>query len=227
MNLLRAAPLVALFAFTANAGCRDADANPTRPSFAVTSDTTPPGGCNDRVCNFRTSGNSASVSWSTVAGGVSSDTGGGGGGGTTQFGFVSVSNGGNQQTFLSYSVSECSPSFCNQIAGGFGVISDDDFTFQGPRYRLNTNTANNPNFFTFAGPVGIVTVEWTTNGLFSRSSTGTQRVSSPGFSMQEAGQSSDQSARASGNVVGFSIGSSNSGFTSSNHDVRISITRPN
>jgi hypothetical protein len=228
MTVRLAAPLVALLVFTANAGCRDAEGSPTRPSFDVTAADTLPGGCTDRVCNFRASGNAAFISWSTALGSVASDTGGGGGGGTIQFGSASVSRGGdraNQQTFLFYSVVECSPFFCSQIAGGFGQIPSGDFETQGTHYRLSTNTASNPGFFTFAGSPGVITIEWAPNGLFSQSFNGVRRFTQPGFSEQQSGQSTDQSATAIGNVVGFTIGSGNSGSISNSRDVRITITR--
>ena len=226
---LRIAPLLPLLILSANVGCRDAASSPARPNFEVSTADTLPGGCTDRVCNFKASGNSAFVSWSTqLSGSVASDTGGGGGGETIQFGSASVSRGGErgeQETFLNYSVVECSPFFCNQIAGGFGVIPNADFEAQGPNYRVNTNTAGNPNFFTFAGSPGVVTIEWTPNGLFSSRFSGTSQITQPGFSQHQAGQSDDQSASATGNIVGFAIGAGNFGSISSNHDVRITITR--
>lgn len=228
MTFLRAAPFVVLLVCMANVGCRDAEGSPTRPSFEVTAADTLPGGCTDRVCNFRASGNAAFVSWSTVMGGVANDTGGGGGGGTIQFGFASVSRGGereDQQTFLYYGVVECSPFFCNQVVGGFGQIPNSDFETHGSTYRVSTNTASNPSFFTFAGSPGVITIEWAGNGLFSQTFNGTRRLTQPGFSEQQAGQSTDQSATASGNVIGFAIGAGNFGSISSNHDVRITITR--
>lgn len=229
--LVLAAPLAALAALAASTGCRDAASSPTRPSFGVAANDTLPGGCTDRVCNFRASGNSAFISWSTLPNGAAaSDTGGGGGGGgTIQFGGASISRGGEshaQQTFLSYNISECTPSFfCFQVASGFGLIPNADFDTQGSRYRLTTNTANNPGFFIFDGSAGVITIEWTPNGQFSQSFNGVRRITQPGMSEQQVGKSEDQSARATGNVVGFVIGSSDFGQISSNHDVRITITR--
>jgi len=230
MRLSRAAPIVAVIVCSANAGCRDAASSPTRPSFGVNAADTIPGGCTDRVCNFNAFGNAAFISWSTPLGGaVASDTGGGGGGGTVQLGNASVSRGGErgaQQTFLSYNVSECTPSFfCFQVAAGFGQIPSEDFDTQGSRYRLTTNTANNPGFFTFAGSPGVITIEWTPNGQFSQSFNGVRRITQPGMSEQQVGKSADESASAAGNVVGFLIGSSDFGQISSSHDVRITITR--
>jgi len=227
MTILRVTPLVAVLAVAANVGCRDAASSPARASFGVTAADTLPGGCTDRVCQFRASGNAAFVSWTTVLGEAASDTGGGGGG-TIQFGSASVSRGGErgaQQTFFSYNITECSPFSCNLIAGGFGQIPNGDFDSQGSRYRISTNTANNPSFFTFAGSTGVSTIEWTPNGLFSQEFNGIRRVTQPGFSEQQSGQSDDQSATGSGNIVGFAIGSGNFGSISSNRDLRITITR--
>jgi hypothetical protein len=229
---LRVVPLLALLIVAANVACRDAASSPARPNFDIVAADTLPGGCTDRVCNFHASGNAAFVSWSPQSSGnVARDTGagGGGGGGTIQFGSASVSRGGDrgeQQTFFNYSVVECSPFFfCNQVAGGFGVIPNADFDAQGPNYRVSTNTAGNPNFFTFAGSPGTITIEWVPNGLFSTRFNGTRRTTQPGFTEQQAGQSDDQSASAGGSVVGFAIGSGSFGQISSSHDVRITITR--
>lgn len=226
---LRLASLLPLFTLAANVGCRDAASSPARPNFEFTATDTLPGGCTDRVCNFQTAGNSAFVSWSTqLSGSAPSDTGGGGGGGTIQFGSAGVSRGGErgeQQTFFNYGVVECSPFFCTQVAGGFGTIPNADFNTLGQSYRVSTNTAGNPNFFTFAGSPGVVTIEWTPNGLFSTRFNGTSRITQPGFSQQQAGQTEDQSASATGNLVGFSIGVVGFATISSNHDVRITITR--
>jgi hypothetical protein len=228
MTALRTAPILLLLLTAPTLACRESEARMLRPDFGVLADTLP-GGCTDRVCNFRTSGNSAFVSWSTqLSGSVASDTGGGGGGGTIQFGSASVSRGGdpaNPQTFFNYGVVECSPFFCNQVAGGFGVIPNADFSAQGRNYRVNTNTAGNPNFFTFAGSPGTITIVWVPNGLFSTRFNGIRKTTQPGFSEQQTGQSDDQSATAVGNVVGFAIGSGNFGSISSTHEVRISITR--
>jgi hypothetical protein len=183
------------------------------------------------VCSFKAFGNSAFVFWTTtLGGGVASDTGGGGGGGgggAIRFGNASISRGGErgaEQTFFSYSISECTPFFCNFVAGGFGQIPNADFETQGSRYRLNTNTASNPNFFTFGGSPGVVTIEWTPNGLSSQSFNGIRRITQPGLSEQQVGKSDDQSANATGIVVGFAIDSPSGGISSS-HDMRITITR--
>jgi len=231
MKLVRAAPLLAVVLLSADVACRDAASSPTRPNFGVSAQDTLPGGCTDRVCSFKASGNSAFLSWSTPLGGaVVTDTGGGGGGGgTIQFGNVSVSRGGeraDQQTFVSYNISECTASFfCIQVASGFGLIPNGDFETNGTRYRLTTNTANNPNFFTFFGSPGVITVDWTPNGQFSQTFMGTRRMTQPGMSEQQVGRSEDESANATGTVVGFLIGHSDFGQMSSNRDVRITITR--
>lgn len=227
MTLLRASLCVAFLVSAACLACRDAASNPTRPNFSLAQDTIP-GGCEKNACTFHSSGDAAFVSWSEAGTAVSSDTGGGGGGGTVRFGNASVSRGGtsdNQQSFLSYGVTECGPFFCNTVASGFGLIPNEDFSVQGGKYRLSTNTANNPDFFTFAGVPGQVTVEWTGNALFRREFNGTSTVTTADFRERQAGSSDEQSANATGVVVGFVIASGNSGSISSSRDLRITITR--
>lgn len=226
MTIVRGAPVVAFLVAAVGLACRDAASNPTRPNFSVVNDTTP-GGCERNACTFNASGDAAFISWTEVGTAVSSDTGGGGGG-TIRFGNASVSRGGtreNQQTFFFYSVTDCGPFFCNTVANGFGLIPNGDFSANGPTYRLSTNTADNPDFFTFAGSPGQVTIEWAGNGLFEQQFNGTSRLSSPGVTEHRAGQSVFSSATATGAVVGFTIAPGNSGSISSDHEVRITITR--
>lgn len=228
MIILRARSSFLLLAAAAiGLACRDAASNPTRPNFAVAADDTLPPGCSRTACNFNAFGDAAFVSWTDVGTVVASDTGGGGGG-TIRFGTLSVSRGGalsEQQTFLSYNIVECGPSFCGTIAGGFGLIPNGDFSAGGQSDRLATNTASNPQFFTFAGPAGNISVEWVRNGLFEQRFNGTSEISFPGLSERTAGQSTNSSAAANGVVVGFEITAGNSGQVSSDHQVRITINR--
>ncbi len=228
MTIRRAGPLLAFLGAAVGLACRDAASNPTRPTFDVVANDTLPPGCSRTACQFNAFGDAAFVSWFDPGTAVASDTGGGGGGGTVRFGSASVSRGGtrtDQQTFLFYSVTECSPSFCNTVAGGFGQIPNRDFNTTGSTYRLNTNTADNPNFFTFAGAPGVVTIEWVANGLFEQRFNGSRQVRQPGFTEHQAGQSVDESATATGDVVGFVIAAENFGSISRSHDVRITISR--
>ncbi|HET9386697.1 MAG TPA: hypothetical protein VFO67_16310 [Gemmatimonadales bacterium] len=227
MNSLRALPVVAVLSVLPTVACRDAASSPTRPDFGVSAADTVPGGCTARACTFKSFGNAAFVSWTTLLGVVASDTGGGGGGTTFQFGSADVSRGGDrgeQQTFVSYNVVECSQ-FCTTIASGFGLIPNSDFTTNGQSYSVSTNTTNNPNFFTFVGSPGVIEIEWTPNGLFSQQFNGTSRMVQPGFTQQQVGQSDNQSASAAGSVVGFAIGDGSFGQISSSRDMRIMLTR--
>src|SRR2546426_7356708 len=80
------------------------------------------------------------------------------------FGSLSVSRGGpttDPQTFLSYFVFQCDPFFsCNLVRDGFGLIPNGDLGGGGNSLKLRTNTTGNPNFVTFAGPTGPVSVDW-------------------------------------------------------------------
>ena len=224
MTILRAGCSLLLLAAVGLA-CRDAASAPSRPNFAVASDTTP-GGCTNRVCQFNAFGDAANASWSGSSSVVASDTGGGGGGGPV-FGTVSVSRGGSNQTetFLFYSIVECGAFGCNAVAGGFGTIPNRDFSANGPNYRLTTNTAGNASFFMFAGEPGQITVQWAADGVFESRFTGTSQTTSPGFQERSSGQSSFKSATANGHVVGFEISAGSSGQISSDHQVRITISR--
>jgi hypothetical protein len=226
MTALRTAPILFLLLTAPTLACRESEARMLRPDFGVLADTLP-GGCSRTACVFNASSEAAFVSWSGVVGGVASDTGGGGGGGTVQFGNADVTRGGTPQTpetFLSYNVVECSPSFCTSLAGGFGKIPNGHFSANGSTYRVSTNTTGNPEFFTFVGPTGNVTIEWVGNGLFENRFSGTQQFTTPDTREQQAGQFSSTSAVATGSVVGFTIAPGNSGQTTKSHDVRITIS---
>jgi len=228
MNILRTIPLGVLLIVVTNVGCREAASSPARPNLEVAAADTVPGGCTDRVCTFKSLGDAASTFWTTPVGpAIASDTGGGGGG-TFISGNVSVSRGGErgaQQAFLFYSVFECFEFSCALVAGGFGEIPSSDFDTRGQRYRVSTNTANNPNFFTFAGLPGEIAIEWIPDDLFRTTFNGVRRSTNPEFSEQEVGKSEDQSATATGSVVGFAIGSGSSGQMSASRDMRITINR--
>jgi hypothetical protein len=226
MIIRRAAPLLAFLSVVPALACRESEARMIRADFGVVADTIP-GGCERNACQFNAFGDAAFVSWFISGTGVASDTGGGGGG-TQQFGNASVSRGGtlaNPETFLSYNVVECGPFFCTSIAGGFGQIPNGDFNANGSTYRLTTNTADNPNFFTFVGQTGVVTIEWTGNGLFESHFNGSRQFTTPDSREHQAGQSMDKSATATGDVVGFSIAPGNSGSISRSHEVKITISR--
>ena len=144
------------------------------------------------------------------------------------FGSLSVSRGGpttDPQTFLSYSVFQCDPSSgCNTIRDGFGLIPNRDLSGGGNSLSLRTNTTGNPNFNTFAGPTGPVSVDWRANGLFTQSSSGTSVLSFPGFTHRSQGNFTSASANATGSIVGVPISLTGSGDIGTNHQTTIDIT---
>jgi len=167
--------------------------------------------------HFVTNGDFASLSWFEVdpAGGFIS-------------GFLYVSRGGpttDPQTFLGYSVFQCDPSFgCNTIRDGFGLIPNGDLSGGGRSLTLSTNTTGNPNFFTFAGPTGVVSVNWRADGLFTQMSSGTNQYSFSGFTQLFQGSSTSASAKTMGSIVGVGISPNSSAGIGTNHQVTIDIT---
>jgi Tol biopolymer transport system component len=144
------------------------------------------------------------------------------------FGSLSVGRGGpttNPQTFLSYFVFECDATFsCSVTRDGFGLIPNGDLRGGRTSLRLSTNTTGNPNFVTFAGPTGEVSVDWRANGLFTQSSSGTNQFSFPGFTQRSQGSSTSASANATGGIVGAPISPNGSAAIGTNHQVLIDIT---
>jgi hypothetical protein len=167
--------------------------------------------------HFVANGDLGSVSWfePDPAGGFS-------------FGSLSVSRGGPTnapQTFLSYFVFQCDPTFsCNVIRDGSGLIPNGDLSGGRTSLRLSTNTTGNPNFVTFAGPTGVVSIDWRANGLFTQSSSGTNLFSVPGFTEHSQGNSTSASANATGGIVGAPISPNGSAAIGTNHQVLIDIT---
>jgi hypothetical protein len=147
------------------------------------------------------------------------------------FGFISVNRGGpttDPQTFLSYFVFQCDPLFsCGTIREGSGLIPNSDLGGGGNSLNLNTNTSDNPNFVTFAGPTGPVSVDWRANGLFTQSSTGINQISFRSFTERSQGSFSSASADAAGNIVGVAISPTALGDIGTNHQLTLDITRTN
>ncbi len=146
-------------------------------------------------------------------------------------GSISVNRGGpttDPQTFLSYSVFQCDPSFfCNTIREGSGLIPNRDLRSGGNSLSLSTNTTGNPNFVVSVGPTGIASADWRANGLFTQSSTGTNQISFPSFTERSQGSLSSASANATGNIAGVALSPTGSGEFGSNHQMTIDITRTN
>jgi hypothetical protein len=207
--------LVAFFA-----ACKDATTAPakttSRASFAVAADTGGGGGGPGNQSHFVANGDFGFVNWS-------GDSLGGG----FTFGSLSVSRGGsvnNPQAFLSYFVEQCDAFFNCTFSQGFGQIPARDLSGGGKHLHLATNTSGNPNFFTFGGPAGLITVDWSANGFFTQRSTGTNDVTFPGFLQHQTGVSTSASAYASGGVVAIVIPSRSSGNIGTNQSVTIDIT---
>ena len=212
------------------AGCKDSTATPAasangpRPSFATASDTGGGGGGPGNQSHFVANGNSGSVNW--FVSGSPSDSGGGGGG--FVFGSLGVSRGGSTnspQTFLSYFIEQCDPFVGCTFFGGNGLIPNGDLSGGGQQLRLATNTTGNPNFFTFGGPSGLVTVNWSANGAFQVRSSGTTELIFPGFRQHSTGVSTSASANAVGSVVGVVVPPGSPGNIGTNQNVIIDISR--
>ena len=222
----RPARLCATLAFAwAFVGCRDSSTAPRHgaagrtPNFATVSDTG--GGCGGSAnqCHFVSNGSFGAVSWS------SGDTLGGGG---FSFGNLNVSRGGptnNPQTFLFYFVEQCDVFFNCSFFGGSGLIPNTDLSGAGKTLRLSTNTTGNPNFFTFAGPTGLISVDWKANGFFRVRQSGTIEQTFPSLRFHSSGVFTSASANATGSVVGLSISPDNFANIGTSTNVTINIFR--
>lgn len=212
--------------------CKDSSTAPaTRgagqtASFATAFDTGGGGGGRGQS-HFVANGNSGFVNWSDSGSAASpSDTGGGGGGGFT-FGQLSVSRGGSvntRQTFLFYFIEQCNPFFFCTILEGSGPIPNADLSGGGQQLHLATNTSGNPNFFTFGGPPGLITVDWKANGAFTQRTSGTSELTFPGFRQHTSGVSTSASANVVGSVVGILVPPGGNGNIGTNQSVTIDIT---
>src|SRR5438034_8704012 len=103
------------------------------------------------------------------------------------------------------------------------LIPNRDLSGGGKSLQLSTNTVGNPNFSTFAGPPGLVSVRWNTNGFFAQRFSGTSQFSAPGFLQQNTGVSTSASANASGSVVGVAISPNNSASIGTSTNLSINI----
>src|SRR3989449_2612438 len=205
--------------------CKDSSTTPTalaegpRSSLATVSDTGGGGGGAGNQSHFVANGNSGSVNW-FVSGGA--------GGGGFIFGSLGVSRGGSTnspQTFLSYFVEQCDPFVGCTFFGGSGLIPNGDLSGGGQQLRLATNTSGNPNFFTFGGSAGLVTVDLRAHGAFQQRSSGTTDLIFPGFRQHFTGVSTSSSANAAGSVVGVPVPPPSPGNIATNQNVTIDISR--
>ena len=214
------------------AACKDSTTTPAasatgpRPSLATASDTGGGGGGPGNQSHFIANGNSGSVNW-FVSGDSGSPSDSGGGGGGFVFGSLGVSRGGSTnspQTFLSYFIEQCDPFVGCTFFGGNGLIPNGDLSGGGQQLRLATNTSGNPNFFTFGGPSGLITIDWRANGAFQQRSNGTFDVIFPGFRQHFSGVSTSSSANAAGSVVGVPVPPGSPGNIGTNQNVTIDIS---
>jgi len=189
---LALAPLVLI-------ACRDSSTGvERRAGFGLTAQTTPSDtGGGGHQFHFVSKGDFASISFGDSSGG------------NPVFGFLQVSRGGtvqNPQIFLFYDMQLCDP-FCHSIAGGAGPIPDGDLTgTANSTLRLDTNTADNPDFIVFAGPAGRIVVAWVKTDQFQVRQNGTTEFTSgDGFRNHQTGQFTSSSAEAVGDLVGFPI----------------------
>ncbi len=193
-----------------------AQANGPRPSLATATDTLPGGGGGPgNQTHFISNGAFGSTNW------FSSDPSGG-----FTFGELSVNRGGsvtNPQAFLFYFIEQCNAFGCT-FSEGSGQIPGGDVAGGGKQVHLRTNTSGNPNFSTFGGSPGVITVDWTDNGFFTQRSSGTSEVTFPGFLQHSSGVSTSASANASGSVVGIVISPGASGNIGTNQNVIIDVS---
>ena len=128
---------------------------------------------------------------------------------------------------LSYGVFQCDASgSCTGLEGGSGEIPASDFTvvshgFNIDELRLSTNT-NTPDFGRF-GEGGPISVEWHKTPGLRVHSTGVQEERAGGLRIKSHGTQLDHSAAATGSVIGFPIGPSQSALITEGHFRTIEI----
>lgn len=199
------------------------------PRFSAASDTGGGGGGGGGgtpVFHFVSNGDNGYVTWSNFTG----DTLGG-----YRFtsGVVSTGRGGttkNPMAYLDYTVYEfgCDAlwnCFYNLVGAGYGLIPVKDLGASGKQLRLETNTANNPNFFVYAGVAGPVSVTWNADGLYENSSAGTSSSRFANTTHKSQGSSTSWSAIASGSLAGTPVGPYGTATFGTNHLVTIDIYR--
>lgn len=198
--------------------CRDASVAPRSdaaaggPNFLAVSDTP-----SSQHYHFVSNGDHATVYWSSY-----DSTGG------FSYGYLDVSRGGTTRaptTSLYYYAQSCDQ-FNNCVYGnGTGTIPNRDFSGGGQQFRLNTNTTTNPDFYTYYGPTGIIAADWKADGVYERSQSGTSSYRYGNFTERTQGNSTYQSASASGSVVGISVGANVYAEIGTSHNVLIDIYR--
>lgn len=198
--------------------CRDASVAPRSdaaaggPVFLAVSDTP-----SSQHYHFVSNGEHATVYWNSY-----DSTG------AFSYGYLDVSRGGTSKaptTSLYYYAQSCDQ-FYNCVSGnGGGTIPNRDFSGGGKQYHLSTNTATNPDFSTWYGPTGIIAVDWKADGMFERSQSGTSSYRYPYFVERTQGNSTSQTAAASGSVLGVSFGANMYAEIGTTHNVTIDVYR--
>jgi hypothetical protein len=214
--------IVAAVAVATAVACREASP-PARaiagPNFAVATDTGPGGGCGQpgNQCHIVADGDIVNAYWFDVTENV------------IRFGGVQAYRVGSVKSpavFLEYSFSECDLSYsCTLVLAGYGVIPVTALSGNENQMILRANTSDVPDFFTYAGPTGIVSIDWEGNGILRQSQTGTFERSEPGFRERTTGTFSSVSATASGTVVGSPVPAAYSAQIGTGHNVTIDIFR--
>jgi len=101
----------------------------------------------------------------------------------------------------------------NQVQHGYGTIPSSDVSgsYGSGWMRLDTNTSaeSNPGFYRGAGSGGKITVTWRKTGEWQSDNGGyyAEMYNNPKSGYAHDGRNHDESARASGSVVGYSVAS--------------------
>jgi hypothetical protein len=127
-------------------------------------------------------------------------------------------------TFLFYIILQCDEfGSCGQapLEEGSGLIPNEDLVGNGRnKLVLDTDTSDNPNFFTSFSR-GPIHVEWTSNDIIvtsERSQTSTQLRFEDFFLIRTNGSFTSASAFAEGNILGFEVTPVLGGTVGTSHD---------
>lgn len=202
--------------------CRDAGQSARAiagPSLAIATDTGPGGGCDQpgNQCHFVANGDIVNAYWFAVSEDV------------VRFGGVQayrVGSVNSPEVFLEYSFTECDLSYsCTLVLAGYGLIPESALSGNVNRMTLSVNTGDVPGFFTYAGPTGVVSIDWEGNGILRQSGTGTFERSEPGFRERTSGTFSNVSAVATGTIMGSPVPAAYSAQIGTSRNVTIDIFR--
>lgn len=141
-----------------------------------------------------------------------------------------------REAWLFYSLSRCSERFneqyqwwewtCEDIAAGDGLIPASDLNGGGRNTLvLDTNTADNPQFFHWAGSGGHIRITWTASPGWRFSRAGTQTYGWGNWQVRSSGSALVQAAGPAGTILGESIGDSAFGEIAENRGVSVILSR--